>query len=275
MSRHRRAGDRRRPDRSDRRRWNGCRRRWKRSRPSRWSRSPAPRPPSRSPSGCIPGRSGGGSPTRSRWRAGSHPRKASRRLHAARDLVLDMPHTLELLSGGDLSGWTVRLITEQTSHLDRATRTQRRHRPCRAATRDDGHQGSRRDRETARLRTPTRKRRGPGPGKRGADRRVTLRPAPDTMSLLSGLLPVEQGVACLAALHAAVTARKADGDTRSEGPDHGRHPRRPPHRPRHRRGRRRRGRDPAPARGVDRPRRSHRRPRSPAGDRCPPDWPGS
>ena len=35
-----------------------------------------------------------------------------------------MPHTLELLSRGDLSGWTVRLITEQTSHLDRATRTQ-------------------------------------------------------------------------------------------------------------------------------------------------------
>ena len=33
-----------------------------------------------------------------------------------------------------------------------------------------------------------------------ADRRVGLRPAPDTMSVLSGLLPVEQGVACLAAL---------------------------------------------------------------------------
>ena len=31
-------------------------------------------------------------------------------------------------------------------------------------------------------------------------RRVGLRPAPDTMSVLSGYLPVEQGVACLAAL---------------------------------------------------------------------------
>ena len=50
-----------------------------------------------------------------------------------------------------------------------------------------------------------------------SDRRVTLRPAPDTMSLLTGLLPVEQGVACLAALNAAVTDRKADGDTRSKG----------------------------------------------------------
>ena len=42
----------------------------------------------------------------------------------ARDLVLDMPHTLRLLSDGRISGWTARLITEQVSHLDRATRTQ-------------------------------------------------------------------------------------------------------------------------------------------------------
>ena len=47
------------------------------------------------------------------------PAEGSRRLHVARDLVLDMPHTLALLSRGDLSGWTVRLITEQVSHLDR------------------------------------------------------------------------------------------------------------------------------------------------------------
>src|SRR6478735_10742963 len=52
------------------------------------------------------------------------PSEGSRRLHTTRDLVLDMPHTLELLSRGEISGWTVRLITEQVSHLDRATRTQ-------------------------------------------------------------------------------------------------------------------------------------------------------
>ena len=37
------------------------------------------------------------------------------------------------------------------------------------------------------------------------------------MSLLTGLLPVEQGVACLAALQAAATTAKADGKTRSKG----------------------------------------------------------
>ena len=49
------------------------------------------------------------------------------------------------------------------------------------------------------------------------DRRVTLRPAPDTMSLLTGLLPVEQGVACLAALNEAVRQAKATGDDRTRG----------------------------------------------------------
>jgi len=46
-------------------------------------------------------------------------------------------------------------------------------------------------------------------------RRVGLRPAPDTMSVLSGYLPVERGVACLAALRRHTDAVVADGDGRS------------------------------------------------------------
>ena len=45
------------------------------------------------------------------------------------------------------------------------------------------------------------------------DRRVTLRPAPDTMSVLSGTLPVEQGVACLAALRKHADGLIATGAT--------------------------------------------------------------
>jgi hypothetical protein len=48
-----------------------------------------------------------------------------------------------------------------------------------------------------------------------SDRRVGLRPAPDTMSVLSGLLPVEQGVACLAALRRHTDTVVAAGDTRT------------------------------------------------------------
>ena len=47
------------------------------------------------------------------------------------------------------------------------------------------------------------------------DRRVTVRPAPDTMSVLSGFLPVEQGVACWAALRAHTDTVKNTGDTRT------------------------------------------------------------
>ena len=61
---------------------------------------------------------------------------------------------------------------------------------------------------------PTRRVRAPGPHRPG-DRRVGLRPAPDTMSVLTGFLPVEQGVACLAALRTHTDTVIATGDGRS------------------------------------------------------------
>ena len=144
------------------------------------------------------------------------PAEGSRRLHTARDLVLDMPHTLELLSRGEISGWTVRLITEQVSHLDRATRTQVDQALVARRPETHGHHAGGRNGETARLPADPEAAMARARQAR-TDRRVTVRPAPDTMSLLTGLLPVEHGVACLAALHAAVTQSKADGDTRSKG----------------------------------------------------------
>ena len=48
-----------------------------------------------------------------------------------------------------------------------------------------------------------------------SDRRVGLRPAPDTMAILTGFLPVEQGVACLAALRAHTDSVKNTGDPRT------------------------------------------------------------
>lgn len=50
-----------------------------------------------------------------------------------------------------------------------------------------------------------------------ADRRVTIRPAPDTMTLVSALLPVAQGVALYAALTQAADRARAAGDSRSRG----------------------------------------------------------
>ena len=49
-------------------------------------------------------------------------------------------------------------------------------------------------------------------------RRVGLRPAPDTMAVLTGYLPVEQGIACYAALrqHADTAVATGDGRTRDQ-----------------------------------------------------------
>jgi Domain of unknown function (DUF222) len=50
-----------------------------------------------------------------------------------------------------------------------------------------------------------------------ADRRVGIRPAPDTMSVLSAVLPAEQGVAAWANLDRHARALRATGDPRSVG----------------------------------------------------------
>ena len=49
-----------------------------------------------------------------------------------------------------------------------------------------------------------------------ADRKVTIRPAPDTMTYVTGLVPVEQGVAVWASLKAGDKAEKAAGDDHTE-----------------------------------------------------------
>ena len=50
-----------------------------------------------------------------------------------------------------------------------------------------------------------------------SERRISVRPAPDTMAYLTGLLPVAQAVACFAALGRAADALLAFGDPRSRG----------------------------------------------------------
>ena len=50
-----------------------------------------------------------------------------------------------------------------------------------------------------------------------AERRVWLRPAPETMVYLTALLPLAQGVACYASLTRAADSGTADGDERGRG----------------------------------------------------------
>lgn len=140
----------------------------------------------------------------------------ARRLTLARDLVLQLPGTFDLLARGEISEYAAQLIAAETSHLDPETRGQvDRHLVAAGIERLAPKKTAGLARRLAYAADPT------GSLRRASrardDRRVGLRPAPDTMSWLGALLPIEQGVACFAALNRHTDAAKAAGDQRSRG----------------------------------------------------------
>ena len=143
------------------------------------------------------------------------PHRGAQSLGLARAIVREMPHTHALLTRGEISEWRATLVVRETAVLSAEHRAQ----VDAELAHELAHLG---DREAAAKARAIGYRLDPGSAirrTRGArsDRHVSLRPAPDTMSYLTAFLPVEQGVACLAALqHAADTAR-CDGDARSRG----------------------------------------------------------
>lgn len=144
------------------------------------------------------------------------PFTGSRRLGVARALQAELPGVRALLVEGRISDDTAALIVTETSHLDP---DRRRHVDVRLCATGIEQLSTRR--ATALARRFAYEADPAGYVSRGrtarADRRVTLRPAPDTMSLLTGFLPVEQGVACLAALRRHTDALLAAGDDRGRG----------------------------------------------------------
>ena len=143
------------------------------------------------------------------------PHKGGRMLATARALLEDLPHTLGALARGETTEHRAGIIATETSILDP---DQRRQVDAGLAERLP-ELGDRRVEAEAREwvyrldpRATVRK-----AAKARADRRVTCRPAPETMTYLTGLLPVEDGVAVYAALDAAAKAADAAGDGRSRG----------------------------------------------------------
>src|SRR5215211_3247747 len=104
-----------------------------------------------------------------------------------------------LLVDGEISEYDASLIVTETRHLDAKTRrdvdakitaagiSQMRPRSAAACARRHAYEA---DPEGYVQRGRTERK----------HRRVTLRPSPDTMSVLTGYLPAEQGVACLKSL---------------------------------------------------------------------------
>ncbi len=146
------------------------------------------------------------------------PVKGARHLGLAHALVEEMPHTLRALERGEVSEWRATLMVRETACLSRTDRTtvdaELAARPGGLAALGDRRTAAEARQVAYRLdpyAVTNRARRAQ------SERRVTVRPAPDTMSLVTGLLPAAQGVAVYAALTRHADRLRSDGDERSRG----------------------------------------------------------
>jgi hypothetical protein len=132
------------------------------------------------------------------------PARGGRQLGFAKALVYEMPHTLAALECGALSEWRATLIVRESACLDVEDRRVLDAELCGDVTKLDGMGDARvtaAAKEIAcRLDAQAVVDRA---AKAEADRTVTIRPAPDTMTYVTALLPVAQGVGVYAALKRA------------------------------------------------------------------------
>ena len=161
------------------------------------------------------------------------PARGGQHLGFAKALVHEMPHTLAALQCGVLSEWRATLIVQESACLAVEDRRTLDAELCADAGTLDGL-GDARIRAAAkeiacRLDVQAVVDRA---SKAAADRTVTIRPAPDTMTYVTALLPVAQGVGVYAALNKTVeviplrycgcaesahTDRRATGRMRRDG----------------------------------------------------------
>ncbi|MFK0040206.1 HNH endonuclease [Paenarthrobacter sp. NPDC090517] len=146
------------------------------------------------------------------------PNRGSRLLGLAKALVLEMPRTLAALKSGQLNEWRATLLVKETACLsveDRCAVDEE-------LAADTGTFDGAGDKAIVAAVKAAAYRRDPrsvaGRASRAAaERMVSLRPAPDTMTYLTALLPVAQGVAVYAALCRAADSARSSGDAGSGG----------------------------------------------------------
>ncbi|MGD1206452.1 HNH endonuclease [Mycobacterium seoulense] len=143
------------------------------------------------------------------------PARGGRHLGFAKALVHEMPHTLAALKCGVLSEWRATLIVRESACLDVEDR---RALDAELCAEPAGLNGVGDARIAAAARAIAYRLDPHAVVERAAkaenDRTVTIRPAPDTMTYLTALLPVAQGVSVYAALRREADTR---GDGRSRG----------------------------------------------------------
>ncbi|UEL30332.1 HNH endonuclease signature motif containing protein [Pseudarthrobacter sp. L1SW] len=146
------------------------------------------------------------------------PARGGRLLGLARALATEMPRTLAALESGQLNEWRATLVVKETACLSAEDR-------CAVdeeLAADTGSMAGAGDRAVTAAARAAAYRRDPSSVAQRAsraanERTVTLRPAPDTMTRLTALLPVAQGVAAYAALTRHADTVRATGDGRASG----------------------------------------------------------
>jgi hypothetical protein len=144
------------------------------------------------------------------------PSRGNRHLGFAKALVHEMPHTLAALECGALSEWRATLVVRESACLEVGHRRALDAELCSDVSKLDGMGDARvtaAAKEIAyRLDPQAVVERA---AKAEADRTVTCRPAPDTMTYVTALLPVAQGVGVYAALKRAADTT-FDGRSRGQ-----------------------------------------------------------
>ncbi|MGO4856825.1 HNH endonuclease [Arthrobacter sp. 2MCAF14] len=141
------------------------------------------------------------------------------RLHGlAKALVSEMPHTLAALETGQLNEWRATLLVKETACLSAEDRCAV---DAELAADTGVFDGAGDKAIIAAARTAAYRRDPRSVTQRAshaaAERHVSLRPAPDTMTYLTALLPVAEGVAVHTALTRHADTLRSSGETRSRG----------------------------------------------------------
>ena len=146
------------------------------------------------------------------------PHRASRHLGLAKVVSAELPCTWAAWRSGRITQWKATLIARETACLSLEDRRE----VDRLVAADPQRLEAMGDRELERQARAHADRLDPAAAvarrrKAESERTVTIRPAPDTMTWVTGLLPVAEGVAVHAALTRAAASARAAGDPRSKG----------------------------------------------------------
>ncbi|MDQ6754461.1 MAG: HNH endonuclease [Actinomycetota bacterium] len=146
------------------------------------------------------------------------PNRGNRLLGLAKALVNEMPHTMTALATGALSEWRATILVKETATL---TREDRQTVDAEIAADTGTLEGAGTRRITAEARRVAYRLDPHAVVARARhaenERHVSCRPAPDTMTYVTALLPVKAGVALQAALVRHADTLKAEGDPRGRG----------------------------------------------------------